>query len=580
MSSRRGALLLVISIVVVGIAALAAAFALRRPLRAGGDGQVLVFDVPASIEEGLPPYTPWSLGALRAERHTLSDLTRALERAAEDDDVHGLIMHIDGIDWGWARIAEFRDAVAGFRASGKPVLATLTGGGEREYLLASAADRISMPNIAHLQLDGLTASAMFLRGAYDKLDIRPNFAHVGTYKSAVEQYTRQSMSEDSRAALDTLLGDQFSRLTDSLASARGVSADSMRALIDDGPYTTARAYESGLIDTLLDKSVADSLLLRRGKLHYHGYSFQRYVADLSTPAVGEHIALVVASGAIMPGKSRDNPFEGRELGSETLIAALREARTRASVKAVVLRIDSPGGSADASDDIWQEVRRVRAVKPVVVSMSDLAASGGYYIACGADAIVAQPSTLTGSIGVFGGKLNILGLYQKLGLNIETVARGRHAQMMSPFRDFSPEEAARFQMQLEDFYRVFLDRVATGRGMTAAGVDSIAQGRVWSGAMAQRLGLVDELGGLDRAVEIARSRARIDKDATVILDVYPRPRRPYLQRWLTDLIGDGEEEESRLLPLGLGSHVLRAWMVAANFPDGAVLALMPYSISIQ
>lgn len=579
MSSRRGALLIVISIVVVGIAALAGAYALRRPLRSAGDGQVLVFDVPSSIEEGQPPYTPWSLGALRAERHTLSELTRALHRAAEDDDVHGLILHIDGIDWGWARIAEFSDAVAEFRASGKPVLATLTGGGEREYLLASVADQVSMPAIAHLQLDGLTASAMFLRGAYDKLGIRPNFAHVGQFKSAVEQYTRESMSEPSRAALDTLLGDQYSRLADSLASARGISADSMRALIDDGPYITARAYELGLVDTLLDKSVADSLLLRRGTRRYQSYSFQRYVDDLSMPTAGEHIALVVASGAIMPGKSRETPFEGRELGSETLIAALREARTRSSVKAVVLRIDSPGGSADASDDIWQEVRRVRAVKPVIVSMSDLAASGGYYIACGADAIVAQPSTLTGSIGVFGGKLNVLGLYQKLGVNIETVSRGRHAQMLSPFRDFTPEEAARYQSQLEDFYRVFLDRVATGRGMTAAAVDSIAQGRVWSGAMAQRLGLVDELGGLDRAVELARTRAKLDKNATIVLDVYPRPRRPYLQRWLTDLIGNNEEDEARL-PFGLGTQVLRAWMVAAHFPDGAVLALMPCSITIR
>ncbi len=579
MSSRRGALLFVISIVVVGIAALVGAYALRRPLRSAGDGQVLVFDVPSSIEEGQPPYTPWSLGALRAERHTLSELTRALHRAAEDDDVHGLILHIDGIDWGWARIAEFSDAVAEFRASGKPVLATLTGGGEREYLLASVADQVSMPAIAHLQLDGLTASAMFLRGAYDKLGIRPNFAHVGQFKSAVEQYTRESMSEPSRAALDTLLGDQYSRLADSLASARGISADSMRALIDDGPYITARAYELGLVDTLLDKSVADSLLLRRGTRRYQSYSFQRYVDDLSMPTAGEHIALVVASGAIMPGKSRETPFEGRELGSETLIAALREARTRSSVKAVVLRIDSPGGSADASDDIWQEVRRVRAAKPVIVSMSDLAASGGYYIACGADAIVAQPSTLTGSIGVFGGKLNVLGLYQKLGLNIETVSRGRHAQMLSPFRDFTPEEAARYQSQLEDFYRVFLDRVATGRGMTAAAVDSIAQGRVWSGAMAQRLGLVDELGGLDRAVELARTRAKLDKNATIVLDVYPRPRRPYLQRWLTDLIGNNEEDEARL-PFGLGTQVLRAWMVAAHFPDGAVLALMPCSITIR
>ena len=579
MSSRRGALLLVLSIVVVGTIALAAAYALRRPLRSGGDGQVLVFDVPSQIEEGLPTYSAWSLGALRADRHTLTDLTLALREAADDDDVHGLILHIDGLDWGWARIAEFRDAVAIFRRSGKPVLATMTGGGEPEYLLASAADKISMPAVAHLQLDGLTASAMFLRGAYDKLGIRPNFAHVGQFKSAVEQYTRETMSEPARAALDTLLGDQYGQLVDSLASSRGLSAEAMRLLIDEGPFLTSQAYELGLVDTLLDESAAESLLLHREGRGYTTYSLQHYADDLSGPAVGDHIALVVASGAIVPGKSRETPFQGSELGSETVIAALREARSRSSVKAVVLRVDSPGGSADASDDIWQEVRRVRAVKPVVVSMSDYAASGGYYIACGADVIVAQPATLTGSIGVFGGKLNVLGLYRKLGLNIETVSRGRHAQMLSPFRDFTPEEAERYQVQLDDFYRVFLGRVAEGRGMTPAAVDSIAQGRVWSGAMAKRLGLVDELGGLDRAVEIARTRAKLDPKGSTILDVYPRPKRPYLQRWLGELIGETEEDAAGL-PFGFSSEVLSSWMIAARFPTGAVLALMPYSIHIR
>ncbi len=579
MSSRRGALLLVLSIVVVGTIALAAAYSLRRPLRAGGDGRVLVLDVPSQIEEGLPTYSAWSLGALRADRHTLTDLTLALRQAAEDDDIHGLILHIDGLDWGWARIAEFRDAVTLFRESGKPVLATLTGGGEPEYLLASAADQISMPAVAHLQLDGLTASAMFLRGAYDKLGIRPNFAHVGEFKSAVEQYTRETMSEPARAALDTLLGDQYGQLVDSLAASRGLSAEAMRLLIDEGPFLTSQAYELGLVDTLLDESAADSLLLHRAGRRYTAYNLQHYADDPSGPPMGDHIALVVASGAIVPGKSRETPFQGSELGSETVIAALREARTRSSVKAVVLRVDSPGGSADASDDIWQEVRRVRAVKPVVVSMSDYAASGGYYIACGADVIVAQPATLTGSIGVFGGKLNILGLYQKLGLNIETVSRGRHAQMLSPFRDFTPEEAERYQMQLDDFYQVFLGRVAEGRSMTPAAVDSIAQGRVWSGAMAKRLGLVDELGGLDRAVEIARTRAKLDADGPTILDVYPRPKRPYLQRWLGDLIGD-TEDESAGLPFGLSSEVIRSWMIAARFPTGSVLALMPYSIHIR
>jgi protease-4 len=242
----------------------------------------------------------------------------------------------------------------------------------------------------------------------------------------------------------------------------------------------------------------------------------------------------------------------------------------------VLRIDSPGGSGDASDAVWQEIRRVRREKPVIVSMGDVAASGGYYLACAGDAIVADPGTITGSIGVFGGKLNMLGLYRKLGLNVETITRGKHAAMLSPFTDFSPEELERYQKSLEQFYGVFLSRVAEGRGMDPAVIDSVGQGRVWSGIAARERGLVDTLGGLDTAFDMARTRAKIDDDADIVVDVYPRPRRTFVQQWLGNLFEDGDSDEAMLPAV----RDLATWYRASSLSRGAAQARMPFTITIQ
>jgi protease-4 len=243
---------------------------------------------------------------------------------------------------------------------------------------------------------------------------------------------------------------------------------------------------------------------------------------------------------------------------------------------VVVRIDSPGGSGDASDAVWQELRRLRREKPVVVSMGDVAASGGYYLACAADAVVAGPATITGSIGVFGGKLNVLGLYRKLGFNIETVRRGERADMWSPYRDFTPDERERYQRSLEEFYAVFVSRVAEGRRMEPGMVDSVGQGRVWSGTAARARGLVDSLGGLHEAFELARRRGRIGADADIAIEVYPRPRRTLAQRWLGGLFEEAPQDESRFP----GLAELGRWYRLAGLPAGARLALMPYSILIE
>ncbi len=576
MSARRGVFVFVLLIVLIGAAAVLYSLTSRTGGPVAPSSMVLDFDVPSNLEECEMPFGPFSFAGFRSDRLTVWDVVHGIRRAAIDDRVEALVLHVDGIDWGWAKIAEVRDALRAFRESGKPIFASVSGGGEAEYLLASVANRICMPPTAMLQLNGLTASAIFMRGAFDKFGLAPNFQHVGRYKSAVETYTDTGFSPSGRAALEAILDDEYALLVDSLASARRLSADSVRALLDMGPWDAAEARERGLVDTLLHDLDVDSLAARVGGKHLSSMSLSRYVWRLSESPTAARIAMVVASGTIAEGRSRESPTDGRIVGSETLIEALRDARERRSVRAIILRIDSPGGSSDASDDIWREVARCRARKPVVVSMSDLAASGGYYIAMGGTPILAQPSTLTGSIGVYGGKLDIRGLFAKLGLSVESLSRGPHAQMLSPFESFTPEEKAIYQRHLDRFYATFLSRVAKSRGMGVEAVDSVAQGRVWTGLSARPRGLVDRFGGIEEAIAEARTRALIGRNADVVVDTYPRPEGSLFARAFAGLFNGGGTDQSLVdLP-----PVVQAWLAAARFPAGSGVALMPCLLEIR
>jgi protease-4 len=577
MSARRGVLAFVLVGVVLGLAVLLAALNLRAPA-AGRSSRpvVLVFDVPEVLEEGAPPRGPLLWQLPRRHRLTTYDVLRALRAAAEDDRVAALVLHVGFLDWGWAKLGEVRDAVARVRRAGKPVYASLTGGGDGEYLLASAAGTVAMPPTENLWVDGLVATATFYRGAFDKFGVSPNFRSVGQYKSGIEPYTRTGMSPAMRTAIEAVLDDRYEALLDGLSQARGLSPDSVARLLDQGPYTAQEARRHGLLDTLLYDAEVDSLAARTEDRPRGTVSFRRYLSRLREPSRGPRVALVAAVGEIVGGSSRQRPGREADLGSETLVEALRHARTRRSIQAIVLRIDSPGGLAQASDDIWREVERCQAVKPVIVSMSDLAASGGYYFAVAADSIVASPGTLTGSIGIYGGKFNIIGLYHKLGLSVETVTRGRHAGMLSPFRDFTPEEGRRFEEGLESFYRGFVERVARARGMTEAAVDSVGEGRVWTGNAALELGLVDRLGGLETAFEMARAAAGIPEEAELVVERLPRVRRSFFERMLEGLLAE-EDRAEHLVSL---PPLLRAWAEVERFPAGTPLALMPYHLDVR
>jgi protease IV len=575
---RGGVFLLLFVIAVLGLGLLGAAVLLRRPVEGASSSSVLMFDVPYDLDEADVPASGYSMAWLMPERPTLWQVVSALRAAAHDDHIESLVLHVEDLDWGWAKLAEVREAILAFRASGKPVYANVVGGGEKEYLLASTADLISAPPLAVLWLDGLSASALFMRGTFDKLDITPNFSHAGTYKSGVEGYTRKDMSPPAREALQSLLDDLYVDLLDTLAVARDMNADSVARLLDQGPFDTDQAWSAGLIDTVLYESEMDSMVVGDNNDDSRTISLSHYIDRMHHPAGHPRIAMVMASGVISEGRSHRGAGGGLVLGSETIIKALQDARQRSSIKAIVLRIDSPGGSAPASDEIWREVERCREEKPVIASMSDYAASGGYYIAVGADSIVAQPGTITGSIGVYGGKLNVLGLYRKLGLNVETVTKGAHAEMLSPFKDFSEEESRRFQQGLESVYQTFVSRVADGRGLDSSDVEQSAQGRVWSGVAAADRALVDRLGGLQDAIDMAKKLAKIPASDEVTVEVFPKVERNFLQRWLSTLWGDEDDEDA--LARTTIPAVIRAWMEAARFPSGVALALLPFDIDIH
>jgi protease-4 len=575
MPKRRGVFAFLILLVILGAVVLFAALTLRAPGPSVAEGTVLVFDVPYELEESEPPVRGYSVDVLRAGRPTLWSVVHAIRQAAEDDHVEALVLHIDGLEWGWAKVADARDALLAFRRAGKPVYAYLNGGGEREYLLASAASTIAAPPLAVLQLDGLTASALFLKGTFDKLDISPNFTHVGEYKSGVEGFTRTSMSPEAREALEALLDDRYRVLLDSLAEARGTTSVEIGRILDDGPYVANEAVSRGLIDTLLYAAELDSLATWNDGDRRPTLSFRRYLRRTDAPGEGGRVGVVVVEGVIAEGRNRDSPGEGRIAGSETIVKAVRDACERTGVKALVVRIDSPGGLPSASDEIWRAVDRCRMHKPVIVSMGDVAASGGYWIAAAGDTIVADPHTITGSIGVFGGKLNVLGLYRKLGLNVETLTRGRHAEMLSAFRDFSPEEAQRFRGQMEVVYDTFLERVSENRRMSRAAVDSVGRGRVWSGIAALERGLVDELGGLERALELARAKAGLGPDAGV--EIFPKVERSFMQRLLADLVNIDDEDPWALIRL---PREFTTWLAVARLPSGVPLVLLPFTFEFR
>lgn len=469
-------------------------------------------------------------------RLTIRDDVEAILRARQDKRINGLLLTIKSPTIGLAKIQELRDAIHSFQESGKWTVAWSETVGEFSpgtgaYYLATACETIWIAPPGDVNLTGLRAEVPFIRGILDRLKVKPDMDHIGKYKNAMNYYTDKSMNEPFREALEAILDSVYRQLRSGIAAGRHMTDDEVAALIDQGPFIGPRALEAKLVDHLGYRDELESWMTEKNHGHLPIIKARRYLKAGRYWDKGTRIALIYGVGGVHRGESSHDPLTGSEsMGSDTVAAAIKEAREDDAIKAIVFRVDSPGGSYVASDIIWREVMLTKGKKPIVVSMSDVAGSGGYFVAMGADAIVAEPGTLTASIGVLSGKLVTKDFLDWVGYTTDSVQRGRHATFYSTTQMYSPEERAIFKSWLDRVYKDFVGKVAQGRGKTFEEIDAIAQGRVWSGEDALRLGLVDELGGLETAVRKAAKLAGIGPGPIQLVEV--PAARSFLQDYLS------------------------------------------------
>ncbi len=579
---KNGRLLVFVLVVFLLLVFVGSVVAIVVMLR-GGTGPDLGDETALEIHLGGPmpdqPAPEQPLPGLGSQSLSVFEVDTALKRAAADDGISQLLIIIQPLGIGYGKIAELKDIIERFSTdSDKPVTCWMEVAGNKEYLLSSACDRVFMAPEGFFLVNGLHLGVTFYKGTLDKIGVQAEFTRAGKYKSAVEPMVSTEMSAPFREMMNSMADSLYGYLVDTISVRRGMSADAVRNIIDDPPMTSRGALQAGLIDGLYYR---DQLLDDISGLPVLGAALPGVASsddDDSAPSISaaddddtaetadlgdddsavvvdmggaerdpriepreegaeridrislssylegggrrsgsdDKVAVVFCEGQITSGASRP----GSSMGSDTIAKAIRRARNNDDVAAIVLRVNSPGGSGLASDIIWREAELAQAEgKPVVVSMSDLAASGGYYIAMGADAIVAQPTTLTGSIGVFAGKYSIGGLYDKVGLTTASIKRGEYSDLFAMNRSLGEDGTRKLEEFVEGFYDTFLDKAADGRGTSTDAIHAVAQGRVWTGEQADDIGLVDAMGSLRTAIAIATEKAGIDGDARLLL--YPR-----------------------------------------------------------
>ena len=531
------------------------------------DNSVLVLRLSGELPEKAPVELPDFLGGGRPGL-TVSNVWMSLRMAAADSHIKAVVLEPDGLVAGWAKLEEIRGDVELFRKSGKPVFAYLRTPTTRDYFIALAADRIFSGPEEPLMLKGLRAEMMYFKKTLDKIGVGMDIEHAGKYKDFGDMFTRSDMSPETREVMTSVVDDLYGNLVARIAEARKKSPQEVQDIIDQGPFTARQALKAGLIDELSFEDEMWSAL--KDKLHSGDpvkLSADKYV-KVSPETVGlqgkSRIALVIGEGDIVRGGADDNGADESSLTSNGFNKLLIQVAGDSTIKGVVVRIDSPGGEVTASDDIWRQMNLLSKKKPTVISMSDLAASGGYYMAMTGDPIVAEPGTLTGSIGVVFGKPNLHGLYDKLGVTKDFIQRGKHADIDSDYTSLTPEERDKLRQGIDESYQDFLSKVANARHHSVDEIDAVAQGRVWLGSQAKTRGLVDELGGLDTAIGLVKKKANIPAGEQVTLVTYP-PRRNII-----DVIMKRSQEdmlESKLAE-AFGRMPFHAWM------KGGYLRLMP------
>ncbi len=535
---------LVILFFVVGVLAIVGAWMVMSRGPSVPDHSTLILRIGGELVETQPNDVVGQLtGGVRAQ--TVRSYVEALRRAKGDPRIDSVLIIPTPIQSPyWGKVQEIRDAVLDFRKSGKRVSAYLEYAGDREYYLATAAEKIYLVPTSSLDVTGIATYELFLKGTLDKIGAQADFEKIGDYKTAPNQLTQTTFTPPHREMTESMTRDMYEQLVRGIADTRKKTVEDVRALVDEGPFLARDAHKAGLVDGLAYEDQLDDhgAVSKSGTVEGESYSRAR---RSMLPRGAPRIAVIYVTGIINSGESGFDPLNGDVAGSTGLVKAIRSARADDSVRAIVVRIDSPGGSSIASDVIWRELtitKNEKPARPLVASMSDLAASGGYYVAVAAPSIVAQPATLTGSIGIYGGKFITGGTYDKLGANIESVIIGRNAGLVSPDRPFTDSERQKLRAQMRDFYDGFVQKVATSRKMTVERVDQLAQGRVWTGAQAQQNGLVDALGGLDRAIALAKERAGISPETDV--EVVSYPARKSLAELLVEQLSGGTTVRSK------------------------------------
>ena len=533
---------------------------------------VLVVDLSGSIVEQRP--NDFSTALFGSQVAVLHEINDSIDQAANDNRIKGLVVRIAPLEAGWAKLEEIHDHLLAFRRSGKPSICYLgyDGAENQEYYVATGCSQVWLEPTNPLGVRGMMAEATFLRGSLDKLKIVPDFLHIAEYKTAPNEYTERKFTPAHREEVQSLLTSVYNQYLTDVSFARNMDRTQFENLVPKGPFLPREALQDKLVDRLADwDQIQDFFHQRIGD--WNPVSFAQYRQGLSDGS-GPEIAIVYASGEIVSGDSQSTPTGGSVMGGDTIAREIRAARTDSDIRAIVLRVDSPGGSSVASEVIRREVQLARREKPVVVSMSDLAASGGYWISMSADKIVADPETITASIGVFSGKMNLSGLYQLLGVSTDYVATSENATLYSDQSDFSPEQQQAVQKMLQNIYASFTQGVSEGRSLSIGAVDKIAKGRVWSGEQAKSLGLVDYLGGTDRAIAVAKQLAHIPAGESVELVRLPKPET-FFDLLFNRLQGNVSAPQDEYT--AVQSIVHRLSVMARTEP---VRVQMPFALSIR
>lgn len=568
-----GAVLIVLIFVIGAFAVMS----LRTRPAAVADGSTLILHLQGDVPETPPVDLTVSIPFLQPQTPvTVENVWSILRRAASDSRIKAVVFEPQGASPGWAKMQEIRADLAQFRKSGKPLIAYLKAPDARAYYMASACSKIYMSPVDVLDLKGVALELMYFKNTLDKLGVHVDVEHAGKYKDYGDQFTRTSMSPETNEVISSVADDVYADLINTIAKGRGKDPAAVRAIIDNGPFLAKQAKANGLVDELrYEDQVFGELQTALHQSQLKRITEQDYVNALGTSS-GDKIAFVVAEGTIT--RSSPDVTSSTTLESDAFVKLLNRVANDKTIKGVIVRIDSPGGEDVASDELWRAMNELHRKKPTVISMSDAAASGGYYMAMSGDPLIAYPATETGSIGVVFGKPDLHGLYDKIGITKDFVSRGRFALIESDYSALDEAEKMKLRQGIDSDYEDFLSKVAAARKKPVSAIEPIAQGRVWLGDQAKANGLVDELGGIDRALEMVKAKAGIAAGNQVNLVLYP-PKRS-----LFDLLfRQNQDAEADALLSGVGLEPVRtAWHNASLrvWMRGGMLRMMPFTIQIR